>query len=237
MSFLKNNGILTVRDYMEPELRKHMGRFVPEEQRNFFAKVVHLEPAVLYSHSTHWFEIARLREDPHPSLLRREPLLFNIWMSRSEGLATAVEEIFMHAGLYDDDPRARELVWIMLAQRCARGLASLYAHANEISLEQARTYQIEWSPRGWMRKDLGLVGFEQQLYLRQPGYGTSYVTGKYLIERLIADGSRQLGNAFILKSFFDDMYSVGIVPVSLVRWQMTGLEDEIKNIRDGQSTP
>jgi hypothetical protein len=237
MSFLKNNGILTVRDYMEPELRKHMGRFVPEEQRNFFAKVVHLEPAVLYSHSTHWFEIARLREDPHPSLLRREPLLFNIWMSRSEGLATAVEEIFMHAGLYDDDPRARELVWIMLAQRCARGLASLYAHANEISLEQARTYQIEWSPRGWMRKDLGLVGFEQQLYLRQPGYGTSYVTGKYLIERLTADGSRQLGNAFILKSFFDDMYSVGIVPVSLVRWQMTGLEDEIKNIRDGQSTP
>jgi len=28
----------------------------------------------------------------------------------------------MHAGLYDDTPRSREIVWIMLAQRAARGL-------------------------------------------------------------------------------------------------------------------
>ena len=27
-----------------------------------------------------------------------------------------------------------------------------------------------------------LLLFEQHLYLRQPGYGTSYITGKYLLE-------------------------------------------------------
>jgi hypothetical protein len=32
-----------------------------------------------------------------------------------------------------------------------------------------------------------IVEGEQQLYLRQPGYGTSYVTGKYLIEELIKE--------------------------------------------------
>ena len=50
-------------------------------------------------------------------------------------MATAMEELILHAGYYDDNPRAREIVWIMLAQRCARGLASLYAQANEFDIK------------------------------------------------------------------------------------------------------
>ena len=73
----------------------------------------------------------------------------------------------------------------MLAQRAARGLGSLYAQANEFTLKQAADFHVEWTPRGWMRPDLDLLGFEQQLYLRQPSYGTSYITGKYQIERLL----------------------------------------------------
>ena len=52
-----------------------------------------------------------------------------------------------------------------------------------------------------MRPDLDLLGFEQQLYLRQPGYGTSYVTGKYLLEDLLTDRSKQLGEQFTLRRF------------------------------------
>ena len=89
----------------------------------------------------------------------------------------------MHAGLYDDSPRSRELVWILLAQRAARGLGSLYAHANEMTMEEAGRIHQEWTPRGWMKTEEELLIFEQHLYLRQPGYGTSYVTGKYLLER------------------------------------------------------
>jgi hypothetical protein len=229
MSFLKQKAILPVKDYMEPEMRKHIGAFVPEDKRNFFANISYREPAVLYSHSTHWFEIARLREEPHTSILRREALPYNLWMQRSEGLATSVEETFMHAGLWDDNPRARELVWIMLAQRCARGLASLYAQANMINYEQARKFQVEWTPKGWTG-DEHLVGFEQQLYLRQPGYGSSYVTGKYFIERLIMEVSRTQGNDFKLYDFFEHFYAVGILPLGLVQWQMTGSDSEIKTI-------
>jgi hypothetical protein len=221
MQFLQKNEILPVRDYMEPELRKHLMAFQPEDRRNFFTRIMHLDPLVLYTHSTHWFDIARQNNEPHPSPIRHDPLPYNIWMSRSEGLATSVEEMFMHAGLYDGSPRSRELVWIMLAQRCARGLASLYAHANEISPHQARQYQINWTPAGWVG-DTSLVGFEQQLYLRQPGYGTSYVTGKQLIDQLMMDRSRQLGDKFRLIRFFDEMYRCGTIPVSLIRWQITG---------------
>ena len=79
-----------------------------------------------------------------------------------------------------------------------------------------------------MREDLDLLGFEQQLYLRQPGYGTSYITGKYLIERLLTERSRQLGDDFTLSGFYEDVDAVGVIPVSLIRWQLIGRDDEIR---------
>jgi Bacterial protein of unknown function (DUF885) len=229
MNFLQQKEILPVKGYMEPELRKHLGAYVTEDKRNFFENISYRAPAVLYSHETHWFEIAGLTQAPHASPLRHDALPYNMWMQRSEGLATSMEETFMHAGLWDDNPRARELVWIMLAQRCARGLASLYAQANMINYEQARKFQVQWTPKGWTGNEK-LVGFEQQLYLRQPGYGSSYVTGKYFIERLMMDMGRKQQNDFKLYHFFEAFYAAGILPVSLVRWQMTGMDDEIKTI-------
>ena len=187
----------------------------------------HREPMTLYTHFYHWFDLARMREEPHPSPIRRDALLYNIWDSRAEGMATGMEEMMLHAGLYDDNPRAREIVWIMLAQRAARGLASLRAQANEFTLKQAKDFQVKWTPRGWMRPDLDLVGFEQQLYLRQPGYGTSYVTGKYLLERLMTDRATQLGDAFTLRGWFDEVNGAGLIPVELVRWELTGIGDDL----------
>ena len=225
MSFLKDEEILTVKDYMEPALRERLGSFVPEERRNFFWIVTHHDPRPLYSHFYHWFELARMESEPHPSPIRQGALLYNIFDSRNEGTATGVEEMFMHAGLYDDTPRARELVWIMLAQRAARGLGSLYAHANEMTMEEAGEVHMEWTPRGWMKTEKELLIFEQHLYLRQPGYGTSYVTGKYLLERALAEYSKGLessGEPFSLKLFFDRLNRIDSIPISMGRWEMTG---------------
>lgn len=137
----------------------------------------------------------------------------------------------MHAGLYDDDPHVREIVWIMLAQRAARGLGSLYAHANEMTMAEAGTVHVEWTPRGWMKTEPELLIFEQHLYLRQPGYGTSYITGKYLLERLLALYSKQVeerGQKFVLADFFAEFNAAGCIPTALIRWQMTGRDDEIR---------
>jgi uncharacterized protein (DUF885 family) len=220
MAFLKNTPILTVQDYLEPALRRHLGGFVPEATRNFFAIATHHEPVTLYTHFYHWFDHEWLKARPHPSPIRRKAWLYNVWDSRSEGMATAFEEIVMQAGYYDDNPRAREIVWIMLAQRAARGLASLYAQANEFDIAKAKAFQVQWTPRGWMRADLDLLGFEQQLYLRQPGYGTSYVTGKALIDDLMRARAQQLGDRFTLRGFFDELNAAGMIPVSLIRRQM-----------------
>jgi uncharacterized protein (DUF885 family) len=222
MAFLREREILEVQDYLDPALRRHIDPFVPVERRNFFSIASHYEPITLYAHFYHWFDHEWLVQRPNPSSIRRESWLYNSWDSRAEGMATAMEEIILHAGYYDDNPRAREIVWVMLAQRCARGLASLYAQANEFDLKQAKAFQVEWTPRGWMHPDLDLLGFEQQLYLRQPGYGTSYVTGKYLIEETIMERSHQQGDAFSLRRFFDEFNAAGMMPVSLIYWQLTG---------------
>ena len=228
MRFLNEKDIVTVTDYMEPALQEHMGAYVPPETRNFFMITAHYDPAPLFTHFYHWFELARMDRNPHPSPIRQGALLYNIFDSRNEGTATAVEEIFMNAGLYDDSPRSRELVWILLAQRAARGLGSLYAHANELTMEEAGGVHMDWTPRGWMKTEKELLIFEQHLYLRQPGYGTSYVTGKFLLDRTLAEYARQVelsGDEFVLKEFFDKLNAIDSIPISLGSWELTGIRD------------
>jgi hypothetical protein len=165
-----------------------------------------------------------MENEPHASEVRREALLYNIFDSRNEGTATAVEEMFLDAGMYDDDPRVREMVYILIAQRAARGLGSLYAQANEMTMEEAGGIHSEYTPRGWMKTEKELLLFEQHLYLRQPGYGTSYITGKYLLENAMAEYARSkeaAGEPFLLKDFFDRLNAIGCIPISLVQWEMT----------------
>jgi hypothetical protein len=227
MTFLEENEILTVKDYFSPALNKHLGAYIPESTRNFFMIGAHYDPRPLYSHFYHWFELAIMDRHPPESPLRQGPLLYNIFDSRNEGTATAVEEMFMQVGLYDQSPRVREIVYIMIAQRAARGLGSLYAHANEMTMEEAGGIHSEFTPRGWMKTEKELLIFEQHLYLRQPGYGSSYITGKYLLEQTFADYAKMKSsqeNGFILRDFFDELNAIGSVPISLTRWEMTGLK-------------
>lgn len=237
LRFLEQEDMVTVKPYFEPALRAHLGDFVPKERRNFFWITAHYDPRPLYSHFYHWFDLAQMDLEPHPSEIRRGPLLYNIFDSRNEGIATAVEEMFMQAGLYDDDPRVREIVYIMIAQRAARGLGSLYAHANEMTMEEAGGIHSEYTPRGWMKTEKELLIFEQHLYLRQPGYGTSYITGKYLVENVMMDYARLMetkGVPFQMKDFFDQLNAIGNIPMTLGHWEMTGVEEALKDIGDAR---
>ncbi len=225
MTFLEKDEIVTVKEYFEPALREHLGSFVPAQRQNFFLITLHHDPRPLYSHFYHWFELAQMDNEPHASEIRKGPLLYNIFDSRNEGTATAVEEMFMQAGLYNDDPRVKEIVYIMIAQRAARGLGSLYAHANEMTMEEAGKIHSEYTPRGWMKMEKELLIFEQHLYLRQPGYGTSYITGKYLLESTMAAFAKMKESKeqpFRVKDFFDQLNAIGCIPTSLGHWEMTG---------------
>ena len=74
-----------------------------------------------------------------------------------------------------------------------------------------------------MEREPHLLEFEQHLYLRQPGYGTCYITGKYLIENLMTEYAEKLeteGTPFILRDFLNRFNSEGNIPVELIRQEM-----------------
>jgi TfoX/Sxy family transcriptional regulator of competence genes len=232
LAFMRDREILTMEPWMERALRERIPGWSPPATRNFFAQATHRDPIPLWTHLYHWWDNMRIRVAPHPSPIRRGPLRYNVWMSRAEGMATVMEEWMMHAGLYDDSPRSREIVWIMLITRAARGLGNLHAHANTLTMAEAGDIHVSWTPRGWMRRD-PLLGFEQHLYLRQPGYGASYVTGGRLLEEAMAMRARQLGDAFTLRRFLDEVNAAGMIPVSLIYWELTGDDRMIRELRDG----
>ena len=236
LKWVADQKILTIEPWMERALRERTAPFAPEASRNFFNQATHRDPIPLWTHLYHWWDNMRIRVAPHASPIRRGPLLYNVWMSRAEGMATAMEEWMMHAGLYDESPRSREIVWIMLLNRAARGLGNLFAHANELTMEQAGDIHVKWTPRGWMRRD-PLLGFEQHLYLRQPGYGPVYITGGRLMEDIIAERARQLGDAFSIGRVIDEINAAGMIPVSMIHWEVTGDDRMLRELRDGRPLP
>ncbi len=232
IEFYDDEEIITVRDYFDEALRERIGRFSPAEGlRGFFSEVIYRDPLTMRTHGHHWIDLAMMDTEPHSSPIRRVPHLYNIYDSRSEGIATGMEEWMMHAGLFDESPRSRELILILIAQRAARALGGLMMHANEWTIDEAVEYAARWTPRGWMPEDSSTVWGEQHFYLTQPGYATSYLVGKHQIEQLMAERALQLGDAFTLKGFFDEMHDCGVIPTSLLRWEMTGRTDEIDQLR------
>jgi uncharacterized protein (DUF885 family) len=234
LDFLRGNGLLTMRDYMDQALRERIGSFQPVDPpdalRGFFSEVSYRDPLTMRTHGHHWFDLAMMATAPHPSPVRATPLLYNIWDSRAEGVATGMEEWMMNAGLFDDRPRSRELIYILVAQRAARSIAGLMMHGRQWPQAEACAFAARWTPRGWMPEDSETVRGEQDLYLVQPFYEASYLTGKHQLEQLMAERAQQLGADYSFKRFMDEMEASGLIPVSLIRWEMTGRDDEIREM-------
>jgi uncharacterized protein (DUF885 family) len=149
-------------------------------------------------------------------------LLYNVFASRAEGY---------HRHGRDDDARwpfmnVRMLRADMDSARAARRRASAICILQRWTMEQA----IKFASNG--RHAVGRLGRQhglvrQHLYLQQPTYGTSYVIGKIEIEQLLAERSRQLGDEFTLQRFMDELNAVGMIPMSLIHWELTGEAGEI----------
>ena len=144
--------------------------------------------------------------------------------SRAEGWATYIEEMLVLAGITRDVPRADELFYAALMKRASRIFAEAKMHAGEFSLDQANRYMIDFVP--YMEEDLGRYDLEG--YLRRPGSGSGYIIGKIQLEELLSEQALELGSSFDLGVFHDDVLSRGMIPLTLIRWEMTGADDEVR---------
>ena len=223
LEFMDKEEFYTMKAYMKPALLAQIRPFVPNDAiRGFFDEVDYRDPMPMRAHFNHWIDLARNREEPYESAIRNTPLLSNVFDSRAEGMATAMEELILNAGMLENRPRAKELIYIMLAQRAARGLAGLKQHGLELDYDGATKFASKWVPWGLMPADGTTIQHEEHFYIQQPGYETSYVIGKLDIDKLIAEYARQREGKFILREFMDDFNRRGLIPVSLIYWEMTG---------------
>jgi hypothetical protein len=219
--FLRESDFISWEDWMEPALATFPGGFDPKPPLEFFSEVEARDPLLLRLHMWHFMDLAVLARRPPADPVRARPALYNIFATRTEGFATALEELMMHAGLYEGRPRSRELVYVMLAQRAARALGDLRMHDNTWTLEQASEFASQATPRGWLRLDGRTVRSEQQLFLRRPSYGTSYIVGKAMTDELVASLSRN--GPLPMKALLDGLNRTGLLPMSLVVQELEAL--------------
>jgi hypothetical protein len=223
---MEKDSFMTVKPYMKPAMLAQIHPFVENNGlRGFFDEVEYRDPMPMRAHHFHWIEKEREILEPVKSPIRRVPLLYNIYDSRAEGVATAMEEWILQAGMLESRPRAKELVYIMLAQRAARGLGGLYQHSRDMTFDESTQFASKWVPWGLLPADGGTIQGEEQFYLQQPGYGSSYVIGKLDFDRLIAEYARQREGKFVLREFMDEFSRKGIIPTSLIYWEMTGSKE------------
>jgi hypothetical protein len=197
--------------------------------RDFFHKTADREPLPEQTHEFigHHLDHGFHRRDDR--IILGADRQYAIEMIRLEGWAFWLEEMLMHAGYLDDkSARSREIVYWQAAFRTCRAVADLKMHSNEFSLQEAIDYVAECAPNGWNIPNGPHAWYEMQTNLRYVGWHMGMVIGKLAMNQIIAEKIRQQGNDFSYKGFFKEYFAAGIIPMALIRWQLTGNEDEIK---------
>jgi len=235
MEFLEKEKILTIPDYLSVEQYLDRGPLARPQQwpreRDYFQQTGDREPLPEQTHEFigHAFDGQRHSLDDRP--IRGTNRFYAIDMIRSEGWAFWLEEMLMHAGYLDNRPRrGREIVYLQAAFRTCRAVADLKMHSNDFTLREAIDYCVECAPNGWLLQDGPHVWYEMETNLRFVGWHMGMVVGKVQFMKLLRDYAKLQGDDFNLKVFMDEFLEAGMIPISLIRWEMTGLEDEINTL-------
>jgi hypothetical protein len=222
--FTKQKGLLTLPDDLPAEYPTDaffINRAAWGGHRHFWEELTYRDPLNNHIHASipgHRVDTAMQRR--HPSPIRRT---FSDG-TRNEGWTYYLEDMYLQAGLLDDRPRARELFYIAQIKRAARIPAELAMQSGRWTLQQAVDYLVAEVP--FMEENL--ARYDLGIYLRRPAYGLNYAVGRAQMERLVSDRSRQMGAAFDLGRFHDEFLTHGGIPITLIRWEMTGLDDEVR---------
>ena len=223
-TFTQREKLLTIPNDIPPQYETDaffIDRSAWGGARHFWEELTYRDPLNNHVHASipgHRFDGALQRRHPRP--IRRA---FSDG-TRAEGWAFYIEEMYLHTGLLDDRPKGRELFWIAQLKRAARIHAELRMQTGEWTLDDAIKYLVREVPL----MEENLARYDLAIYLRRPAYGMNYTIGKAQLEQLLADRQRQLGNTFDLGAFHDAFLAAGPIPIALIRWELTGLDDEVR---------
>jgi len=247
VDFLRDEEIMTIADWVNPadytgfdtldELAERLGPEGAEPSEDLLPENSSIDTKVrqreILPGETHEY-IGHMLDDQRAEHLTKSPIRaagrrYNMESMRMEGWAVALEELLMQAGVLDDRPRkGREMEYLMNASHMSLAIPDMRMVANEIGLAEARRLCAEIMPRGWSQEDERMVWFEMQSNIRNPGgFHSNVVTGKAYFMKLFRERAQELGDTFVLRDFVDEFLQSGTIPMSLIRWEMTGNRDDV----------
>jgi uncharacterized protein (DUF885 family) len=145
----------------------------------------------------------------------------------NEGIGFYAEEMMLQTGLYDNSPRSREIIYNFARLRALRVEVDVKLALGELTITQAADYLARAVPM-----DRKTAETDAADYVAAPGLGIAYEIGKLQIERMLAERRLQLGDKFDLRQFHDYVWSNGNLPLSLQRWEILGLDDDVKRLAE-----
>ncbi|MGI9145632.1 MAG: DUF885 family protein [Chloroflexota bacterium] len=193
--------------------------YIPEPRPDlpYFYLAMARDPRTLIAHEgMHYYQLAR-------SWAEASPIRQHYYDSGpNEGIGFYAEEMLLQAGLFDNSPRSREIIYNLMRLRAVRVSVDVRLAVGELDIDAAAAELA-----GRVPMDLGTAREEACFFAAEPGQAITYQVGKLQIMRLLADARAAQGSTFDLRAFHDAVWVNGNVPIALQRWEILGAQNEI----------
>jgi uncharacterized protein (DUF885 family) len=215
--YLRVLGFTETDDFTGPSrLKENCIRYVPEpsEKLAYFWRATAMDPRPITVHEGipgHYFQLCL-------SWKHEDPIRRHYYDSgANEGIGFYAEEMMLQAGLFDDSPHTREIIYNFMRLRALRVEVDVKLALGEFTLEQAAKYLQAKVPMDEQTARQEAIAFSTS-----PGGAITYQIGKLQILKFLADARMQQGEKFNLRTFHDFVWKNGNVPIALQRWQLLG---------------
>jgi uncharacterized protein (DUF885 family) len=221
-AYLRGLGYTEEDDFTSPSRLHENGiRYVdsPSPKLGYFMRATAQDPRPLIVHEGipgHYFQLCL-------SWKHEDPIRRHYYDSgANEGIGFYAEEMMLQAGLFDDSPHTREIIYNFMRLRALRVEVDVKLALGQFTLEQAAQFLEKKVPM-----DRETARQEAIAFSTGPGQALTYQIGKLQITKMLAEARLQQGEKFDLRAFHDFVWKNGNVPISLQRWEYVGQENEV----------
>jgi hypothetical protein len=188
----------------------------PAPDLPYFYLAMARDPRTLIAHEgVHYYQLAR-------SWAHDNPIRRHYYDSGpNEGIGFYAEEMLLQAGLFDDSPRSREIIYNFMCLRALRVGVDVRLALGELTINTAAEELARRVPM-----DMATAYEEASMFASQPGQAITYQVGKLQILGFLADSRAARGNGFNLRAFHDDLWVNGNVPIALQHLEALDIANE-----------
>jgi uncharacterized protein (DUF885 family) len=215
--YLRAVGFTETDDFTSPSrLKENCIRYVPEPSANlgYFWRATAMDPRPICVHEGipgHYFQLCLSWK--HEDQIRRH----YYDSGANEGIGFYAEEMMLQAGLFDDSPHTREIIYNFMRLRALRVEVDVKLALGQFRLDEAAKYLHDNVPM-----DEQTARQEATAFSTGPGQAIDYQIGKLQIMKFLAEAQMKQADHFSLRAFHDFVWKNGNVPISLQRWEFLG---------------